>query len=352
MINLKYLFNNVSYLKTKHFLILFTLMINFVQSEIVRRGALDIGSGALKLLLADVDTETLQIKDYLYSHIVEFPFSESLAGNPKGSFFENELQDQALLTLKQMLMKISQHQPVTIVAIATEAFRQAKNGNQLALKLKNELGIPVHIISQKEEAEIAFKTALAISRSDPEHTVVWDIGAGSFQISWKNEQEIQCYSGQIGQVITRNILLKLQGKSIIDNIMPYPISLKEANSVRKILIETLPNIPQSLKNKLQAATTQVYGIGGAHRNNITASIGRSNYHLEDVEKLLADRIGLSIHDFENLVSDCWVTDLILVSSIMSHLNIKEVINIHALNHSNYYVGGNTAGILIHKSYWK
>jgi len=324
--------------------------LQFCQASIERRCALDVGSGSLKLLIADVDTNNEQITTFIYSDLVSFPFSESLANRADCSFGKN-LQTYAKKAIQRLLERAAPYAPSKVVGIATEAFRKAKNGTQFAQSIYKELKIPIYVISQAEEAEIAFKSVVVLAKSDPDHTVVWDIGSGSFQIAWQDVDTIHCYSGQLGQVIVRNILLEIQGKSRSNQPSPYPISIQEAESLKQILLEQLSEIPEHLQKKLAHPLTKVYGIGGTHHSNIALSTKKFVYTLEMVEALTHMRLSLNQDELDNSENDHWVSDLMLLSSIMTHLKIKEVIDIQFFNHSDVKITGNTVGILTHAPYW-
>jgi hypothetical protein len=63
-----------------------------IQGETERRAAFDLGSGSLKLLIADVDSNTHNIVNYVFSRNIKIPLSEDLAIND-GEFGE-EIQQR------------------------------------------------------------------------------------------------------------------------------------------------------------------------------------------------------------------------------------------------------------------
>ena len=66
------------------------------------------------------------------------------------------------------------------------------------------------MISQREEGEIAFFSALASGGFDPDEAVVWDIGTGSLQITAKNESGgLTVYMGeQMGSVAFKSYVIE------------------------------------------------------------------------------------------------------------------------------------------------
>lgn len=333
----------------KSFLLVFLLCQALsLQGAIERRAALDIGSGSIKLLVADVDTETQEIAQYIYGDNMKVPFSNDLAIHPEG--FSDEVQTQAKKTLATLKHRAESYGAKQVAAVATEAFRTSRNGKQLANDIHKELGIPIFIIPQSEEAEVGFESAVAHSKGNSEHAVVWDIGSGSFQISWKEDNSIQAYAGKLGKVPTKKIVLTIQGKEFTETVSPNPISKKEMNLAKAELLKKFPAIPDNLKKKLQNPLTQVYGIGAAHHANIGISLKKPFYTKTLVENVLISRLDLDdTHFGEFIVAQ--VSDLIFVWSLMSHLGIEEVVDIHSYDVDDIAAGGNTVGILLRQKYW-
>jgi len=221
-----------------------------VGAEVERRGSLDIGSGSIKLLVADVDTDTGQIVNYIYGDNLKVPFSNSLALDPNGQFNE-EVQKQAIKAISTLIERSAKHEPNRFVGVATEAFRTAKNGKALADRIKEELGVTIFIIPQNEEAKLGFDSAIAHSKGDQETAVVWDIGSGSFQFSWKVADEIHSYTGKLGKVPTKNIVLAIQGKELNEKSSPNPISQEDRVLAKNAIFSKLDNVPEELRNKIQ-----------------------------------------------------------------------------------------------------
>lgn len=59
-------------------------------------------------------------------------------------------------------------------------FRKAKNGMQYLQRIKEEIGIPVRILTQDMEAYVGYQSVVSFDKSIK---YVWDSGASSFQIS-------------------------------------------------------------------------------------------------------------------------------------------------------------------------
>lgn len=337
-------------------LILFTFFTFQIHAEIERRGAFDLGSGAFKLLVADVDTETHEVVKYVFSDSIRVNLSDRLSKNSDG-IFDEELRKQAVQAIATLIQRAEAHHPNRFFGVGTAAFRLAKNGDQLANEISQQLFIPVRILTQIEEAQVGFDSAVAHSKGDPKHAIVWDIGSGSFQITWKDQEQIQAYMGNFGKVPMKNIIISIQGKSIENTASPNPISRQQAEQGRAQLTAQLDKVPDSLRNKLKNSKTKVYGIGAIHHGNIAVSTCKSSYTLDVVNELISQRLDREDSSFEGplgggILAPYWVSDLIFVSSIMPYVGFTSVIDVRAFDDPKVEAGGSTVGIVINPDFWR
>jgi hypothetical protein len=157
-----------------------------------RRASIDVGSGATKLLVADIDAASGAIKQILYGEERVVSFSLASKSTPDNSLPENVMERgiQVLRDFQRIVASLSPagHPPLGIAAVATEVFRKAPNGRQYLGRVWRELGLDVRLVSQAVEAELGFMTAAAFALGEEEGGGIGDIvcldsGGGSFQIS-------------------------------------------------------------------------------------------------------------------------------------------------------------------------
>lgn len=333
-------------------LLILTFLCSFhsLDAEIERRASFEFGSGSIKILIADVDTDTNHITKYIFSNLANVQLSNDLASSSDGTF-SLKIQQQVkeiLTTYKQIA---EEHKVQRYGGAATEAYRNAKNGDEFISQISKEFNFPIQIINQEEEARLGFLTAVEQSKQNPEDIVVWDNGSGSFQITWMNNQLIHSYLGHFGKVPMKNLVItEVQGKSIKEHNSPNPISKSEAVKAKALLVQALNTPPESLQMKLQNPSITVLGIGAIHTNNITRSTGQLTYSLETVEHLLSSCIDLGDSHFDSGTPEYWVSDLIYVSGVMSHIGIQNVTNIKMFENLEISLSGNTLGILMDLKY--
>nr|MBA2728553.1 hypothetical protein [Parachlamydiaceae bacterium] len=232
-----------------------------LQSEIERRAVLDIGSGGTKVAIADVDTDNNQIIDMLFEQSFPVPYQASLDKSFDGTFDE-ETKILGIETFEKIKKIALQYQVQKITAVATSAFRKANNANDFVKKVLQSTNIHIQIISQREEGEIAFNSAVATGNFDPNELIVWDIGTGSMQITVVNENhDFTVYMGeQMGSVAFKSHIIDVIQDKDDDELSPNPISEEELKAAdcyaRAFARKTYPII----KEKIYPRAT-IAGIG-------------------------------------------------------------------------------------------
>ncbi len=68
-------------------------------------------------------------------------------------------------------------------AVATSAMRESPNGEEFAARITEETGIPVHIISGEEEAEIGFRGAMSDVLEGDRLGAMIDLGGASTEVA-------------------------------------------------------------------------------------------------------------------------------------------------------------------------
>ncbi|MDO9181468.1 MAG: hypothetical protein Q7U04_03625 [Bacteriovorax sp.] len=144
------------------------------------RASIDIGSNSVLLLAAEMDEAGTKI----VSEVLNLSYITSLGKDlDKNKEFHPDSMKatyEALLDYKNQLLKIKIN-PQAVIVTATEAARVARNSPEFFLKIKNELGFEIQIISSEAEA---FYTArgVASGHNDVSTVVIMDIGGASTEL--------------------------------------------------------------------------------------------------------------------------------------------------------------------------
>jgi exopolyphosphatase/pppGpp-phosphohydrolase len=164
------------------------------------RAAIDIGSNTIHVVVARCQPDSLKIVAD-ETEMVRIGESVTKTG-------ERSPQKQyAAISAVQRYMDIAKlHAAETILGVATEAIRKARNGEEFLKHLQQETGLHVQLISGDAEAILTFYGAtyeLAQEQHPPEQVAVMDLGGGStelitaknMQITWRTS--LHMGSGQL-----------------------------------------------------------------------------------------------------------------------------------------------------------
>lgn len=150
--------------------------------EIKKYAAIDIGSNAIRLLIANIIIEKNNPPQFKKSSLIRVPIRLGADAFVKGIISDaNRQRMHDAMEAFKLLMKV--HKVEKYKACATSAMREAKNGTEIANEILNKTGIEIDIINGKEEAAIIFSTDLnALIKSDKSYLYV-DVGGGSTEFT-------------------------------------------------------------------------------------------------------------------------------------------------------------------------
>lgn len=140
--------------------------------------ALDLGTNNCRLLIAKpMKAGQFRVVD-AFSRIVRL--GEGLAATGKLS---DGAMDRAVGALKICASKLARHNIRNYRLIATEACRQATNGEAFLARVKKETGLDLEIINRETEARLAVSGCASLVDRDTQSVILFDIGGGSSEIA-------------------------------------------------------------------------------------------------------------------------------------------------------------------------
>lgn len=168
--------------------------------KIKKYGAIDIGSNAVRLLVANVIEEKNKEPLFKKSSLVRVPIRLGADSFVSGTISEentNRMID-AMEAFK-LIMKV--HGVERYKACATSAMREAENGDEVAKIILDKTDVEIDIIDGKKEAAIIFSTDLnQLIESDATYLYV-DVGGGSTEFTlFSKGKIINSKSFKIGTV--------------------------------------------------------------------------------------------------------------------------------------------------------
>ncbi len=144
--------------------------------------AIDIGSNAMRLLIANIVEQEGEITQFNKSSLVRVPIRLGEDSFTVGQISqENIVRMIDAMNAFRLLMKV--HKVERYLAFATSAMREAKNAQEVIAIIKKETQINIEIIDGKKEALIIASTDIHhLLKSDKTYLFV-DVGGGSTEFS-------------------------------------------------------------------------------------------------------------------------------------------------------------------------
>ncbi|WP_347173977.1 Ppx/GppA phosphatase family protein [Polaribacter uvawellassae] len=150
--------------------------------EIKKYAAIDIGSNAIRLLIANVIVDKDKEPQFRKSSLVRVPIRLGADTFVSGEITPANTQRMVnAMEAFKLLMKINNVEKYK--ACATSAMREAENGKEIAKMIFEKTGVEIEIIGGKKEAAIISSTDLnELIESDSSYLYV-DVGGGSTEFT-------------------------------------------------------------------------------------------------------------------------------------------------------------------------
>jgi len=153
--------------------------------------ALDLGTNNCRLLVGAPSAAGFRVLDS-FSRIVRLGEGLQMSGR-----LSDVAMERALGALHACAARLHRRDVRAVRAIATEACRRAVNGQEFLARVRAETGLPIDVISTREEAELALESCAPLLRGPGRRALLFDIGGGSTELAWVRLSE----SGQTPELI-------------------------------------------------------------------------------------------------------------------------------------------------------
>ncbi len=191
--------------------------------EIKKYAAIDIGSNAIRLLVANIIISKNKEAQFKKSSLVRVPIRLGADTFVKGTISKDNIARivDAMEAFK-LLMKV--HKVEHYKACATSAMREAKNGKEVVRTIFNKTGVQIDIIGGKEEAAIIFSTDLSDLLESNSSYLYVDVGGGSTEfILFSNGKIMTSKSFKMGTVRLLNNS-KNENKAIFETVEKWIVA--------------------------------------------------------------------------------------------------------------------------------
>ena len=167
---------------------------------IKKYAAIDIGSNAVRLLIANVIEEKGKEPKFKKSSLVRVPIRLGQDSFTTGIISEDNIAKMKdTMNAFRLLMK--SNNVIKYMACATSALREAKNGQELVAIIKEASAIDIEIIDGKKEAAIIASTDLKTFIDQNSNYLYVDVGGGSTELTiFSNGRIVNSKSFKVGTV--------------------------------------------------------------------------------------------------------------------------------------------------------
>jgi len=147
----------------------------------LKYAAIDIGSNAVRLLIADIidNDGTISFKK---NTLVRVPLRLG-----DDAFLEKKISEKKATDLYKTMLAFKNLMDVYKVedymACATSAMREAVNGEELTTKVKEEIGLDLEVIGGQKEASIIYASHIEQTLDRKKNYLYIDVGGGSTELS-------------------------------------------------------------------------------------------------------------------------------------------------------------------------
>jgi exopolyphosphatase/guanosine-5'-triphosphate,3'-diphosphate pyrophosphatase len=147
-------------------------------------GALDLGTNNCRLLIARPARDGFRVVDS-FSRIVRLGEGLSRTGRLDDAAMDRAYEALALCGERVARKGVDSSR---LMAVATQACRQADNGAEFIERVRLGIGLKLRIIDPIEEARLAVRGCLNLFDHAVEAVLVVDVGGGSTELSWLSKR--------------------------------------------------------------------------------------------------------------------------------------------------------------------
>ena len=156
--------------------------------------AIDMGSNSFRLEIGQLVDDRYRRIDYLKETV------RLGGGLDAAGFLSEEAATRGLDCLARFASRLDGFASSQVRAVATQTLREAKNRNAFLARAQSTLGLPIEIISGREEARLIYSGVARLQPSNVQRLVI-DIGGGSTElILGRGDRPRRAESFQVGSV--------------------------------------------------------------------------------------------------------------------------------------------------------
>ena len=149
----------------------------------MRLAAIDIGSNAARLLIADVIKTPQQKEDFVKLSLVRVPLRLGFDVFDTGAISQ-EKKERFIKTIQSYQLLLDVYQVDHYISAATSAMRDATNAAEILAEVKQRTGISIEVITGQQEASYIYENHFAEGLNKDETYIYVDVGGGSTELTF------------------------------------------------------------------------------------------------------------------------------------------------------------------------
>lgn len=147
----------------------------------MRYAAIDVGSNAVRLLIADINQDGKEVT-YKKNTFIRVPLRLG-----DDAFLDKKISerkaDELVKTMTAFKLLMEVYNVSDYMACATSAMREATNGDEVTKRIKEEGNLDLQIVEGQTEANIIYSTHIAEELDFNKNYLYIDVGGGSTELS-------------------------------------------------------------------------------------------------------------------------------------------------------------------------
>jgi exopolyphosphatase/guanosine-5'-triphosphate,3'-diphosphate pyrophosphatase len=288
----------------------------------MKAAVIDLGSNSVRLLVAEIEEGKINqiFKDLATTRLG--------AGVVKNGMLWRDSIEKTVSAVEAFKNKAMAFGCQRIIAFATSAVREAKNGGEFMKELRRRAGLEVRLLSGREEAKLSFVGAKESLKVEG-RTLVIDIGGGSTELAL-GEREIELEESlPMGAVRWTEQFLKSD-----------PPKSEEIEALQMEARKLLSGFEKSFEN-MKAERVTAIGVGGTFTTLCAILKKLEEYHwtkvhgstleFEAVEEMAKNLCGLDSSERKKIPglaperADIIAAGALIALEIMRFLGLKSIV---------------------------
>lgn len=151
----------------------------------MKLAVIDCGTNTFNLIIVRVESNGKYSKIYHSREAVKLG-----EGTINGGYIDDQPFQRGVAAIERFCIKMREECPDKVLAFATSAIRDGRNGSQFVETIRKQFGIALTVIHGDREADLVYSAVRAAVKLGQEVSLIMDIGGGSTEFILANAERI------------------------------------------------------------------------------------------------------------------------------------------------------------------